>query len=559
MPSLDFIMQVLNGSHGAAIFAALRYGFLGCMVACVVALLVVSRPGRKQLWLLVAGLWFAVVAVLAYQGAWQLAGFRRPEFVRFLRVHDARPDALHKQVQRGTIYDWRGTVLAETHSEDPTRRLYPYGPAASHVVGYLHPRYGASGMERAADAALSGYSFENLAELDRFGRNLFDRRGAVGGDVRLTLDAELQRKAYALLTGEKGAVVVVRPSDGAILCLVSAPGFDPRDPGSALQNAADSPLLNRAVQGLYPPGSTFKIVGAGMALERHLTPQYRCPSEGFQPEKGGRPIRDSEYYIGLREGRGWSGHGRIDLRYGFIHSSNVYFAQLGLALGGPAYQQTITACHISERIVYYDGLVGSLASQAGQVPSLPAGNRRVLAQLAIGQGKLLVTPLHVAMWTAAVAAQGELWRPRLRADAPPERLGRVWSAATATELREMMREAVRSGTGRPANLPGLQVCGKTGTAEAPGGSDHAWFTCFAPRLHPELVVTVLVENGGYGSQAAAPIARALLQEAVDLGLLGEGTQGGAPVADGGRQGQGSGLRAQVSGFRVQGSGIRPEP
>lgn len=156
MPSLDFIMQVLNGSHGAAIFAALRYGFLGCMVACVVALLVVSRPGRKQLWLLVAGLWFAVVAVLAYQGAWQLAGFRRPEFVRFLRVHDARPDALHKQVQRGTIYDWRGTVLAETHSEDPTRRLYPYGPAASHVVGYLHPRYGASGMERASDAALSG-------------------------------------------------------------------------------------------------------------------------------------------------------------------------------------------------------------------------------------------------------------------------------------------------------------------------------------------------------------------------------------------------------------------
>jgi membrane peptidoglycan carboxypeptidase len=127
-------------------------------------------------------------------------------------------------------------------------------------------------------------------------------------------------------------------------------------------------------------------------------------------------------------------------------------------------------------------------------------------------------------------------------------LGRVWSAATAAELREMMREAVRSGTGRTANLSKLQVCGKTGTAEAPGGGDHAWFTCFAPRRHPELVVTVLVEKGGYGSQAAAPIARAVLQEAVDLGLLGEGTNEGVPAADGKSRNPGAQDAAVLSGL-----------
>ena len=521
MTALEPIMDLLNGSHGAAIFAGLRQAFLVCLALAVAGLLLAPHPGRRQLWLLAVGLWLSLLGILAHQGGWQLAGFRQPEFVRFMQFHDPRPDAVHKQVRRGTIYDWRGTVLAETDERDLARRYYPLGAAACHVVGYVDPRYGTAGIEHAADATLSGYSFNNLEDLDRFGRNLFDHRRAAGGDVRLTLDAELQRMAYARMAGGKGAVVVLRPRDGAILCLLSTPGFDPRDPAGELQDAENAPLLNRAVQGLYPPGSTVKILVAGLAVERHQALQFRCAGEGFQPVKGGHPIRDSEYYIYLREGREWPGHGKIGLHYGFAHSSNVYFSQLGLALGATAFNEIMAASHLGERVVYYDGLAGSLASEAGHVPAATPADRQALAQLAIGQGKMVVTPLHVAMWTAAVAAGGELWRPRLRSEARPEMMGRVLTSDAATEVAGMMREAVTAGTGRTANVPGLQVCGKTGTAEASDGTDHAWFTCFAPRNRPEIVVTVLVEHGGYGSQAAAPVARAILEEAVALGLLGE--------------------------------------
>ena len=514
-------MEQLNGSHGAAIFAALREVFLVCLALAVAGLLLAPHPGRKQFGWLACGVWLSLLLLLVHQGSWQLAGFRQPEFMRFMHFHDPRPDVQHKQVKRGTIYDWRGTVLAETDELDLSQRLYPLGPAACHVVGYVHPRYGSAGVEHAAEATLAGYSFLNMAELDRFGRNLFDHRTALGGDMRLTLDADLQRKAYALMADRKGAVVVLRPTTGDILCLLSSPAFDPRDPAAELMDTENAPLLNRAVQGLYPPGSTIKILLAGLATERHLSPQFRCPGEGFVPEKGAHPIRDSEYYIYLREGRVWPGYGKIGLRVGFAHSSNVYFSQLGLMLGADAFNELVSASHLNDRVVYYDGLAGALASEAGQVPRVYPGEQRTLAQLAIGQGRMLVTPLHVAMWTAAVAAGGEMWRPRLRVDAEPVSWGRIFSSGAAAEVRELMREAVTHGTGRAANIPGLQVCGKTGTAEAGEGNDHAWFTCFAPRSRPEIVVTVLVEHGGYGAQAAAPVARAMLEEAVALGLLGE--------------------------------------
>jgi peptidoglycan glycosyltransferase len=314
---------------------------------------------------------------------------------------------------------------------------------------------------------------------------------------------------------------VLRPSDGALLCLVSAPSFDPENPGAALLDASGAPLLNRATQGLYPPGSTIKILVAGLAAERGQAPRLHCPGDGFVPAPAARPIRDSEYYICLREGRVWPGFGRIGLREGFVHSSNVYFAQLGLLLGAGPFNLLADRNRINARVAYFDGPAGVLAADAGHLPAVTPSQRRELAQLAIGQGQLLVTPLHVAMWTAAVAAGGEMWQPRLRADAAPVLLGRTMTPAAAVTVKELLREAVRHGTGRLANVPGLGVCGKTGTAEAPGGDDHSWFTCFAPAGRPEQVVTVLVEHGGYGARAAAPLARAILEAAVDLGLLGE--------------------------------------
>lgn len=520
MSLLEAIMNVLNGPQGPVLFMRLHQAVLVCLALAVLVLFLAPRPGRKQDWLLACGLGIALLAVLAHQAVWQLAGFRRPEFVRFMRFHDPRPDAALKQVRRGSILDWRGTVLAESDPLSPWRRVHPLGAAACHVVGYMHPQQGVAGVERVADPTLCGYSFASLDELDRFGRNLLDHRAAGGTDVRLTLDAELQTQAFRLMAGRKGAVVVLRPDDGAIVCLLSVPGFDPDDPAAALANSDDAPFLNRATQGHYPPGSTFKMLVAGLAAERRLAPHYNCPGDGFVPARGARPIRDREFYRCLREGRAWPGRGRIGLREGFVHSSNVYFAQLGLALGADALNELVKDSRLTERCIYFQGVAGALAGEPADLPPLASQDRAETARRAIGQGRLVVTPLQVALWTAAIANGGHLPRPRLRQDAPPVEAGSLFSKAAAETVKALMRETVQEGTGRTADVRGLSVCGKTGTAEAPGGDDHAWFTCFAPAARPELVVTVLVEHGGYGSQAAAPVARALLETAVDLGLLG---------------------------------------
>jgi len=168
-------------------------------------------------------------------------------------------------------------------------------------------------------------------------------------------------------------------------------------------------------------------------------------------------------------------------------------------------------------LTYLKNAHGELQSARGNFPGVRKAPE--LAQLAIGQGAMLVTPLHVACFTAAAAADGRMMRPRLLRDAKAEEASRLFSAKTAERLKVMLRETVAKGTGRGADVAGLEVCGKTGTAQAAGGGDHAWFTCFAPRRRPRLVVTVLVEHGGFGARAALPVARALLEEADRLGYV----------------------------------------
>jgi peptidoglycan glycosyltransferase len=521
MAFLEQLMSLLNGPQGPAIFHGLRLGLLVLLALAALALLAARgpKPGPASFALLKWLTILALLAVLVNQAYWQLAGFSRPAFVQFMRRYNPRPDAAETQVRRGTIRDANGVALASSTGTDLWQRDYPLGPAAAHVVGYFHPRYGLAGVERVADPLLGGYGTVTRRELDRFGRNLLDHRAAVGSDLMLTIDARLQRKAAELIEGCSGAVVMLRPGDGAILALVSAPGFDPREPGVALADILNKPMLNRAVQGLYPAGSTFKILVAALASEQSRAPRFTCPGTGFAASPGARPIRDSEATVAERTGGYWGGWGRIGLRDGFIHSSNVYFAQLGLLCGAEALNTIAEAAHLNERIVYLDGPTESLGTQSGHLPHVAASERRAVAQLSIGQGELLVTPLHVALFTGAIAAEGEWWQPRLRADEAPRRLNRIVSRQAARTVRDLMRDAVTSGTGRGADLPGLAVCGKTGTAEAPGGDDHAWFTCFAPAAQPAMVVTVLIERGGYGARAALPVARALLEEADRLGLL----------------------------------------
>ncbi len=517
MLNLPAITQWLNGQHAGTTMLALRIAFFAAFVLAALWLAWGRRGagGRsgKAFHLLGIGTVAALLGVLCYQATWQLLGARRVDFMRFMRNHNPRPSTL---IERASILDCQGEVLAAADPLPgyPWRRRYPLGEAAAHVVGYFDPRFGLAGMERAADLALSGYGGTTMDELGRLGRNLMSSNRVEGHDVHLTLDARLQRKAYELMKGRRGAVVVMRPADGAVKVLLSMPAFDPLRPGDSQADSEGAPLLNRALQGLYPPGSTFKVLMAALAAEQRISPRFDCPGEGFRAARDARPIRDSEYYLRAREGLTWHGHGRIGLRDGFVHSSNVYFAQLGLACNPEGFNDLMKRVQITARFVLYRSDSGQLASVAGAVPVVAAADRRTRSQLAIGQGKMVVTPLHVTLWSATIAGGGRLHWPHLDARATPRAPLRVLSAAAAANTRALMREAVQHGTGRGADLPGLDVCG------------HSWFTCFAPASRPALVVTVLVERGGYGSRAALPMARALLEEAARLGMLRRGAARG---------------------------------
>ena len=374
-------------------------------------------------------------------------------------------------------------------------------------------------MERAGDATLSGIGGTARSELVRLGRNIMAAPQPEGNDLQLALDARLQRKAWELMEDKRGAIIVLEPASGAILTLLSMPSFDPHAPGDFQEDRAAAPLLNRALQGLYPPGSTFKVVMAALAGETRLSPLFNCPAEGFRAAPDATPIRDSEYYSRRRDGRHWQGFGRIGLRQGFIHSSNVYFAQLGLALPATAFNELVTKLALNEQVVLHESATGRIATTAGSVPEVRESDRRMRSQLAIGQGKMVVTPMHVALWTAAVANSGLLAEPWLASGGERKPARRVLQSAVALNTEGLMREAVLHGTGRAVEIAGLAICGKTGTAEAPGGADHAWFTCFTSQSRPRLVVTVLVERGGYGSRGALPLARAIVEEALQLGLI----------------------------------------
>ena len=517
---LEHLMDILNGTLGPDLLRAMKVVFLAFLSVASLAILFAPsvKPGKTSYSLLRFLFTAALLAVVCYQATWQLLGFTKPSFVKFMRRYNKRPNAAEMQVMRGPLLDRRGMVLAAPVAGDVWGRRYPLGEAAVHPLGYYHSKYGITAVERVCDPTLSGYSGEMREE--RVGKALFAQRAEEGQAVTLTLDQRLQQRAYDLLDGRKGAVVILQPQSGDLLALVSSPGFNPLNPAEALIDEQNLPAFNRAVQGRYPPGSTFKIVLAGIALEKGLNPVYACPAMGYMAGPNTPPIRDSEYYAYAREGAVWQGWGRLNLRDAMTHSSNVFFAQLGVACGPEAFNAMMARARINASLAYLSGTGGDLQCSRGNVPEI--SKKRALALLSIGQGELLVTPLHVACFTAAIAADGKMMRPRLNKAAPVAEESQLVSAKTADQIKSMLRDVVIRGTGKGANVPGLEVCGKTGTAQAPGGDDHSWFTCFAPRKHPNIVVTVLIEHGGFGAKSALPIARELLEEADRFGYVRQG-------------------------------------
>jgi len=432
----------------------------------------------------------------------------------------------------------------------------------AHLIGYVgeigpqelqrHGRHGyrmgdwigKTGIEKYWEKELRGKKGGLQVEADARGRQISvmkRKEPAPGRNLVLSLDQRLQQRARQAFGDSEGVAIAANPNDGRILCYLTLPSFDPnsfvggisREAWDSLRTHPHHPLTDRVIQGLYPPGSVFKIVPAIAALEEGL----------LDPRE--RVFCSGSYRLGNRDFRCWKkgGHGSVDLHQAIVQSCDVYFYQLGQRLGIERIQAYAKRFGLGQKTgICLEG------EKAGLVPS-PEWKRKRFGEpwyqgetlnVSIGQGALLVTPLQVLRLVSAVTNGGTLLTPTLvekvestdgrgieqnvSQDGSSVRL----SGRTAQIIQEALRDVVASakGTGTRAGLDSVAVAGKTGTSQVVrlkdrrtplhqiprDERDHAWFVGYAPADSPEVVVVVVVEHGGQGGQAAAPIAREILEE-----------------------------------------------
>jgi peptidoglycan glycosyltransferase len=439
------------------------------------------------------------------------------------RRDNARLVVRQLEIRRGLITAADGTVLARdvrrrTNGQTLFLRHYPFGALYAHVLGYNTVAQGRTGLELSENDYLTASNADLSTIFGRIGDQLRGR-AVTGADIQTTLAPAAQRAAYDALAGQRGAVVAIEPRSGRILAMVSRPSFDPNTIGARFRHVArepGSPLLNRVLGGLYAPGSTFKTVTAAAALERNLfTPESLIDAHGQCISAQGSPLCNF----------GGESFGTISLTDALTHSVNTVFAQVGERVGAANLRATMRRLGFDQKppLDYpSDEMAASGLYAHGRL--LPENAPIDVARVAIGQERLEVTPFQMATVAATVADGGLRMRPLLveRAVSPgggtlfrshPEQLGRAFSARTAQELGTMMQNVVREGTGTAAALAGIDVAGKTGTAETGvAGLNTAWFIAFAPAEKPRIAIAVVVEHTPLqGGLVAAPIARDVIE------------------------------------------------
>lgn len=418
-----------------------------------------------------------------------------------------RLQILEETVLRGKVIDSKGNVLAETIVQnDGNKRIYPFGELTAHVTGYESKRYGRTGLESSFNGSLLGFT-RDLVDNDFWSLKKFQTSDR-GNDLILSIDVSLQKLAYQKLGKRKGAIVAIEPSTGRVLAMVSKPGYNPQLLETEWQQLSadpESPLLNRAAQGLYPPGSTFKVVTAAGILKQNpesINKIFNAP--GYIIVEG-RRIEDQQ------------AQGKLNFTQALALSSNYVFATLGIEMGADRLAEMANSFLINNKMPF------DLEVSTGRFP-LPQ-SKSELAEAAIGQGRILTTPLNMALVAAAIANKGNIMSPRIvdeiRApggsviwQSEPRVLAKAVPEHTASLLRDMMVASVKSGTGNQAAITDTQVAGKTGTAENPHGIPHAWFIGFAPANDPKVAVAVVIENGGTGGREAAPVAREIMKAVI---------------------------------------------
>lgn len=468
----------------------------------------------------------ALVMVLVLMGS--------TTYFQYFRAHDLNTDGrnvrtLYREfgVFRGPIVVDGDAVAVSKPVDDPFKfqRTYSDGPLYAPVTGFFSLVFAPTGIEGAKNDILNGTADELWQQRLR---QLLRGDQQQGSSVELTIDAKAQEAAAKALGSQKGAVVAIEPKTGKILAMYSSPSYDPNllaghstatvnKNWQTLLSDDDDPLVNRAIAGdTYPPGSTFKLITSAAAIE---SGDYSPDTEIPAPHTLAYP--HSTAVLRNFGNEVCSPSGKMTLEAALEMSCNTAFAGLGVKLGDDALREQ------AEKFGFGASLSVPMTVTPSRFPATTDGGD--LMRAAIGQGDVRITPMQDAMVAAAIANGGTEMQPYLVqtvrdpslaivSQATPQTLRQSVSASTAQQLTQMMEAVVRQGTGTAAQIPGVTVAGKTGTAEnQPGQAPHAWFTGFAPADDPKVAVAVIVEHGGHqgteatGGTAAAPIARAVMQ------------------------------------------------
>lgn len=424
--------------------------------------------------------------------------------ILILNSYNPRLSDIEKSTIRGDILDRNGKVLATTKIEDGENiRVYPYGSAFAHSIGFIG--YGKTGIE--------AYSNIDLITTDS---TIWEKLVAnvshtvpKGRSIITTFDAELQVLARELLGDNKGAIVAIEPSTGKLLAMVSTPDFDPNQIGQNYQeivdNQEDAILLNRATQGLYPPGSTYKILTTITYLEKHKLDDffYYCLGEAIIGQKKIHCYNSTV-------------HGRLGLEEAFSKSCNTSYAHIGELISREDLRR------VSEAFGYNHSIELEIESNNSQFVLNNESSKPEVSETVIGQGKTLVTPLNSALIVSTIANKGLLINPyiinkiidtdgRIISEHISGNQSQIITSDMAEQIEAFMVTTSTSGTAKALKNDLYQIASKTGSAENPFGRAHAWYVGYAPVDKPEIAIAIVVENVGSSSVNAVPIAKKLYE------------------------------------------------
>lgn len=441
-------------------------------------------------------------------------------------AYNARNSAKDTSVIRGSIYDRNQNILAYSEEENGRiTRKYPHNNMYAHVIGYVSDDYSNRTLieEKFNSYLLGGDGINKVFNI----KNEITSEKNRGNDVILTIDHELQKTAYNSMGMFNGSIVALDVKSGEVLAMVSKPDFNPNPEIFAknYENLSDSALYPRAIQILYPPGSTFKTVTTASVIENGMEDETYDDVSGEFVIESADGNDENDYRCKNEDAR--HAYGLTDLKKAFTVSSNVYFAYMGTRLTSQEIQDTARS-FMFNRNIDFDLPVKKSVFQKGTMTDA----QRAIS--VIGQGVTEATPMHMALIAATIANDGVMPKPYIVSSvkaggistykANKADIGRIISKEDAKKIKDMMLEVVKSGTGRAAAINGIDVCGKTGTSEnsvtAKGGADskktHALFIGFAPYEDPEIAVCVVMEYAGFGGTYAAPAARNVIQKYFEL-------------------------------------------